>query len=171
MDAFAVSICKGMYFFNNKYKKATIIGLYFGIFQMLMPIIGYLIGYKFHDLIVSIDHWIAFILLLIIGIKMIKNALLNENSIDNSISIKTMFSLSIATSIDALIMGLTLSLFNINIFISVSIIGIITYILSFIGVIIGQKAGEKLGVKSQILGGFILIVIGLKTLFEHLKLI
>ena len=171
MDAFAVSICKGMSIYKNKYTKALIIGLYFGIFQMLMPIIGYYIGYKFHDLIINIDHWIAFILLLFIGIKMIKNAILNENNIDDNISIKTMLSLSIATSIDALIMGLTLSLFNINILLSVSIIGIITLILSFVGVIIGNKVGERLGIKSQILGGFILIIIGMKILFEHLHLI
>ena len=171
MDAFAVSICKGMSFYNNKYYKALIIGLFFGLFQTIMPIIGYLIGNAFHDLIVSIDHWIAFILLLFIGIKMIKNAILNEDIIDDSISIKTMLSLSIATSIDALIMGLTLSLFDINIYFSVSIIGIITFILSFIGVLIGNKVGQRLGIKSQILGGFILIVLGMKILFEHLKLI
>ena len=171
MDAFAVSICKGMSIYNNKYKNGIVIGLYFGIFQAIMPIIGYLIGFRFHDLIVNIDHWVAFVLLLIIGIKMIKSAILDENTIDNNISLKTMLSLSIATSIDALIIGITLSFLNVNLLISVSIIGIITFVLSLIGVIIGNKVGERLGVKSQILGGFILIVIGLKILFEHLKLI
>ena len=97
MDAFAVSICKGMSIDNNKFLKALIIGLYFGIFQALMPLLGYFIGYKFHNLIASIDHWIAFLMLLIIGIKMIKKAILNEDNIDDNISIKTMLSLSIAT--------------------------------------------------------------------------
>ena len=171
MDAFAVSICKGMSIYNNKYIKALIISLFFGLFQAIMPIIGYFIGNTFHDLIISIDHWIAFALLLFIGIKMIKNAILNENSIDDNISIKTILPLSIATSIDALIVGITLSFLNVNMFFSSSVIGFITFMLCFIGVIIGNKAGQRLGIKSQILGGFILIVLGMKTLFEHLKLI
>ena len=171
LDAFAVSICKGMSIFKNRFKSAFIVGLYFGSFQALMPIIGYILGSKFHDLIVNIDHWIAFFLLLFIGIKMIKNAILDENNIDDNMSIKTLLSLAIATSIDALIVGLTLSLLNVNIIFSISIIGIITFILSFIGMVIGNKVGDKLGIKSQIFGGFILIIIGLKILFEHLNLI
>lgn len=171
MDAFAVSICKGMTFYKNRYKNAIIIGLYFGIFQALMPVVGYLIGYKFHDLIANIDHWIAFFSLLFIGIKMIKGAILNENIVDNSINYKTMIILSLATSIDALIIGITLSFLNVNIIFSMSMIGIITFILSFVGVIIGNNVGERFGVKSQILGGFVLIIIGLKILFEHLNLI
>ena len=171
MDAFAVSICKGMSLFKNRYKNAIIIGLYFGIFQALMPIIGYLIGYRFHNLIESIDHWIAFFSLLFIGIKMIKGAILSENTIDDKIDYKTMIFLSVATSIDALIIGITLSFLDVNIIFSITIIGIITFILSFIGVIIGNKVGERFGIKSQIFGGFVLIVIGLKILFEHLNLI
>lgn len=171
MDAFAVSLCKGMSFCNNKYKKAIIISFFFGIFQALMPIIGYYVGYKFHNLIISFDHWIAFLLLAFIGIKMIKDAILNENDLDDKLDIKTMFILSIATSIDALIIGITMSFLDVNILLSISFIGIITFILSFIGVLIGSKVGQRLGIKSQIFGGFILIVIGIKIIFEHLKLI
>ena len=171
MDAFAVSVCKGMSFYNYKYKKAFIVGLYFGIFQALMPVLGYLIGYKFLNLIVNIDHWIAFILLLVVGIRMIKNAILNDNRSDDSIKVKTMFCLAIATSIDALVIGLTMSFLNVNIFLSIVLIGIITFAFSFIGVLLGNKVGETFGKKFQILGGFILVVIGTKILFEHLRLI
>lgn len=171
MDAFAVAICKGMSFHKISIFKSLKIGLCFGIFQALMPLIGFFIGYKFHTLIESIDHWIAFLLLLFIAIKMIKDAILDDNIIDDDLSIKTMFGLSIATSIDALIIGISLSILNVDIIFSVTIIGIITFILSFIGSLLGSKVGQKFGLKSQILGGFILIIIGLKILFEHLNLI
>ena len=171
MDAFAVSIGKGMTLLKKDYKKSFVIGLYFGIFQALMPLIGYLLAFKFHDLIQNIDHWIAFSLLIFIGIKMIKSAILDEPILDSNINFKTMILLAIATSIDALAIGITLSFLNVNIILSISYIGLITFILSFIGVIIGSKVGEKFGIKSQLLGGFILIMIGLKILFEHLNLI
>lgn len=171
MDAFAVSLCKGMSFSNSKYNNGLVVGLYFGLFQAIMPLIGYMIGNRFHDLIISIDHWISFFLLAFIGIKMIKDAILNENNINNRIDYKTMLPLAIATSIDALVIGVTMSFLDVNIILSIFFIGIITLILSFVGVLIGNKVGEHLGIKSQILGGFILIVIGLKILFEHLNLI
>ena len=171
MDAFAVSICKGMTLIKKDYKKALIIGLYFGLFQALMPLIGYLLAFKFHNLIESIDHWIAFFLLLFIGIKMIKSAILDEQSLDDNINFKTMIGLALATSIDALAIGITLSFLNVDLLFSISSIGIITFILSFIGVLLGSKIGERFGAKSQILGGMILISIGLKIVFEHLNLI
>lgn len=171
MDAFAVSICKGMSFTKKSYKKAIIIGLYFGIFQAIMPIIGYLIGYRFHDLIENVDHWLAFFLLLFIGLKMIKSAILDEQSLDNKVDFKSMIGLAIATSIDALVIGITLSFLNVDLIVSITYIGIITFTLSYLGVMLGSKVGERFGIKSQIFGGIILIIIGLKILFEHLNLI
>ena len=167
LDAFAVSICKGI-----SLKKITLriilkIGLYFSIFQGLMPVLGYYIGINFHDLIESIDHYIVFIILLILGINMIKESYSDE-VLDDKLDIKTMFILSIATSIDALAVGISFSLLEVNIFITIIFIMLITLILSSIGVIIGNKFHNKYGSNALILGGVILIFIGTKILIEHL---
>lgn len=172
MDAFAVSVCKGISMKKIDYKKAIIIGLYFGIFQGLMPVIGYLFGINFQALISNIDHWIAFILLAIIGGKMISEAFGDDSDeINDDLSIKTMLILAIATSIDALAIGITFAFLNVNIITSSLIIGIITFILSVIGVKIGARFGDKFGKRAEIIGGIILILIGVKILFEHLGII
>lgn len=168
MDAFAVSICKGLSMLKMKWKNAIIVGLYFGIFQALMPFIGYTIGRKFSNAIINIDHIIAFILLLVIGINMVIESFKDSEREDDDISFKTMIVLAIATSIDALAVGFTLACLRTNIFIPIIYIGIITFILSIIGVKIGNLFGEKYKGKSQILGGIILILIAFKILLEHI---
>ena len=171
MDAFAVSVAKGFSMKKFEYKNALKVGLYFGSFQALMPTIGYFLGINFENLITSIDHWIAFVLLLIIGINMIKESInAEEENINDKFDFKTMIPLAIATSIDALAIGVTFAFFRINIITSVLLIGIITFITSNFGVIIGKKCGDKLGKSAQIIGGVILILIGLKILFQHLSI-
>lgn len=172
MDAFAVSVCKGLAMTKMNWKKATIIGLYFGIFQAIMPIIGYYLGESFQGLVTSIDHWIIFGLLIFIGGNMIKEALDKEKQeVNDNIDIKTMTILAIATSIDALAVGITLAFLEINLILSVSLIGIITFILSVIGVKIGNQFGTKYEKKAEFVGGLILILIGVKILLEHLEII
>lgn len=172
MDAFAVSICKGISMSKMNWKKAIIIGLYFGIFQALMPVIGFTLGKTFENLVTSIDHWIAFGLLLIIGIKMIIDAFKEDNiSVNDSINWKVMVILAIATSIDALAVGITFAFLQVNLLLAVSIIGIITFILCVIGNKIGNNFGNKFENKAEILGGIVLIFIGVKILLEHLNII
>lgn len=166
-DAFAVSICKGLSIKKNYLKKAIIVALYFSIFQAVMPTIGYFIGKIFSNLIIEIDHWIAFISLSLIGINMILESK-KTNQEDDLINFKSMIMLSIATSIDALTIGIIFATLNVNLLISVLIIGIITFILCFVGVNIGVMFGSGLEEKSQTLGGIILIIIGLKILIEHI---
>lgn len=170
MDAFAVSICKGLTIKKN-YKKSLIIASYFGLFQAIMPLIGFFLGTYFKYYIENIDHWISFVILLFIGTKMIKDAIINDNNYDDSIEFKVMSLLAIATSLDALAIGISLSFLNVNILSSIIIIGIITFIVCFLGSILGSKIGQENTTKYQIIGGFILIMIGLKILFEHLKII
>lgn len=151
------------------YKNVIIVGLYFGVFQALMPTIGYFLGKNFENLIKSIDHWIAFVLLYIIGINMIRECLKNESEkLNDKFDLKTMIPLAIATSIDALAIGVTFAFLKINIVTSTLLIGIITGLTSMIGVIIGKKFGDKFEKKSQILGGSILILIGSKILLQHM---
>lgn len=174
MDAFAVSVCKGISIKKMDYKKSIIIGLYFGAFQALMPVIGYFLGETFSEFISNIDHWIAFILLTIIGGKMIKDAISKEKENENyndDISFKTMIVLAIATSIDALAVGITFAFFKVNVLLSVTLIGIITFILSVIGTKIGNRFGNKYEKNAELIGGTILILIGLKILCEHLGII
>ncbi len=170
MDAFAVSVCKGLSMKKLNWKKAIIIGLYFGIFQMLMPIVGYFLGTAFEGFVTSVDHWIAFILLLIIGGKMIAEALGNEDSknCNDNVNFKTMIVLAIATSIDALAVGITFAFLQTNIILASSIIGIITFFVSLIGVKIGNRFGNVYEKKAEFVGGLILVIIGLKILLEHL---
>ena len=136
MDAFAVSICKGLWVKKLNLKKAIIIGLYFGIFQAVMPIIGFFLGKGFEDLVIQIDHWIAFFLLLFIGANMIKEVFKKEEDINDDISFKTMIILAVATSIDALACGITFAFLGVNIWFSALLIGIITFAISIIGVFI-----------------------------------
>ena len=167
MDAFAVSVCKGLSMLKMKWKKALIIAVYFGIFQALMPVIGFLFAKNFSNEIININYWIAFILLLIIGINMIIESFKKEEKEDDDISFKTMIILGLATSIDALAVGVSLAFLSVKIYIPAFSIGIITLILSLIGVKIGNSFGTKYKRKSEILGGIILIIIALKIIFEH----
>ena len=156
MDAFAVSVCKGISMKKMNWKKAITIGLYFG-------------GSAFESLITNIDHWIAFILLGIIGGKMIKDSFATESeNCNDDVSFKTMFVLAVATSIDALAVGITFAFLNVNVILAVSLIGIITFCLSVIGTKIGSQFGDTYERKAELVGGCILILLGTKILLEHL---
>lgn len=172
MDAFAVAICKGLAINEKGWKKSIIIGLYFGLFQAIMPVIGYFLGTTFEDLVTKIDHWIAFLLLGLIGGSMLKEAFSNNSeSYDDNVGFKTMIVLAIATSIDALAIGITFAFLNVNLVMAVLMIGIITFMLSIIGVKIGNQFGVRYGKRAEIVGGIILILLGVKILLEHLGFI
>lgn len=172
MDAFAVSICKGLAMKKITVKNACLVGLWFGGFQALMPFIGYVLGSQFEQYITSIDHWIAFVLLSFLGLSMIKEALSKEQEEANgSLDVKTMFLLAVATSIDALAVGITFAFLKVNIVSAVSFIGVITFTLSSIGVKVGNIFGMKYKSKAEFAGGAILILIGLKILLEHLGIL
>ncbi len=172
MDAFAVAICKGLAMKKLSWKKALIIGLWFGGFQALMPTAGYLLGTRFESYVTAIDHWIAFVLLVLIGANMVKESFSKEEESSNdSVDFKTMFLLAIATSIDALAVGVTYAFLQVRIVPAVSFIGIITFTLSIIGVKIGNVFGLKYKTKAELTGGIILIVMGIKILLEHLGLL
>lgn len=171
MDAFAVSICKGISMKKMNWKKACIIGLWFGGFQALMPTIGYFLGTTFETFVTNVDHWIAFVLLAIIGGKMIKDAFdPKEEESDDDVSFKTMFVLAVATSIDALAVGITFAFFDVNLILAISLIGITSFILPVIGTKIGNKFGNRYEKKAELVGGTILVVLGLKILIEHLNI-
>ena len=174
MDAFAVSICKGLSTKKATLKQMGSCGVWFGGFQALMPLIGFLVGSLFAKAIESVDHWVAFVLLVIIGANMLKEAFSNEEENNNNadFSIKTMFTMAVATSIDALAVGVSLAMAgNVNIWIAILIIGVTTCLLSGLGVKLGSVFGDKFEKKAQIAGGVILILIGLKILLEHLGVI
>lgn len=171
MDACAVSICKGLGMKKATIKEGAICGAWFGGFQALMPLIGYFLGSLFAEAIVTIDHWIAFVLLSIIGINMLREAFEKEEECgckEADLSVKTMFVMAVATSIDALAVGITLALAgDVNIFLAVALIGIITFVMSCAGVKIGNIFGSRFEKKAQAAGGIILILLGLKILLEH----
>ena len=172
MDAFAVAVCKGLSMSKMEWKKACVIGAYFGMFQALMPFIGYLLGVNFQEQIVSIDHWVAFILLGVIGLNMIKEAVSKETEKANdSIKFKDMVILAIATSIDALAVGITFAFLKVNVGIAISLIGVITFIISVAGVKIGNVFGCKYEKKAELAGGLILVILGAKILLEHLAIL
>ena len=168
MDAFAVSVCKGLSVSGVRMRHRLSVGFYFGGFQALMPLIGYLLGSQFQQMITSVDHWIAFVLLVIIGINMIREARGDAEEVDASFGVKSMFPLAIATSIDALAVGVTLAFLQVNILASVSLIGATTFVLSIIGLTVGNLFGAKYKSRAEILGGIVLIVMGIKILAEHL---
>jgi len=191
MDAFAVAICKGLSMKKISIKKAGIVGLYFGIFQAGMPLLGYFLGVQFQSKITSIDHWIAFVLLVLIGINMIRESrkkyceeiaveiMIDENTddcvckrnVDNPLAFKKMLALAVATSIDALAVGVTFAFLKVDIASAASTIGIVTFALSMIGVKIGHVFGTIYKSKAELIGGLILILMGTKILFEHLGMI
>lgn len=169
MDAFAVSVCKGLSMQKMSIKKAVVVGLWFGSFQALMPLLGYLLGRNFSRQIESIDHWIAFGLLAIIGGNMIREALSeNKDEVDASMKVKDMFILAIATSIDALAVGISLACIQVDIVPAISFIGIVTFGLSMVGVKVGTVFGARYESKAEFAGGLILILLGIKILLEHL---
>lgn len=172
MDAFAVSVCKGLAMPRITVKKAFIVGVWFGGFQALMPAAGYLLGYQFRDKITAVDHWIAFVLLSVIGANMIKEALSCdcENESD-SLDVKTMFLLAVATSIDALAVGITFAFLDVHIIAAVTFIGITTFVISAAGVKIGNVFGTKYKSKAELAGGIVLILLGVKILLEHLGIL
>ncbi|MBR4147042.1 MAG: manganese efflux pump [Bacteroidales bacterium] len=173
MDAFSVSICKGLATKRFSWKMALICGLWFGFFQALMPMIGYFLGAQFEQFITSVDHWIAFGLLFLIGANMIREALSKktENVSDADLGFKTMLLLAIATSIDALAVGISFACIQVKIWSSVLIIGVTTFLFSILGVKIGNVFGSRFEKSAGIIGGIILVLIGLKILLEHLGVI
>ena len=173
MDAFAVSICKGIKMPRLRKSHIVIIAFFFGGFQMLMPLIGWLLGSQFVQYISKFDHWIAFALLAFIGVKMAIESFKHEEEecckCDSKLDIKELVVLAIATSIDALAVGITFALYpDINILPSISIIGIVTFVICAGGVVIGHKFGAKFKSKAELLGGIVLVIIGLKLLIEGL---
>lgn len=178
MDAFAVAVCKGLAMKKVTLGRAAIVGLWFGGFQALMPALGYFLGVQLQDKITAIDHWIAFILLGLIGANMIREACSREDEKEEecgvcpqeegSLGVREMFVLAVATSIDALAVGITFAFLRVNIWAAVSFIGVITFLLSMVGVKAGNVFGIRYKSKAEMAGGIILILLGLKILLEHL---
>lgn len=175
MDAFAVSVCKGLGMHRVNYAHALAIALFFGVFQGLMPVIGWLVGNAFAVYVTAVDHWIAFALLAFVGGKMLWDAFHDEGEEDESVTDRLdlceLFMLAIATSIDALAVGISFSFLQIDIVVAALIIGCTTFVLSLVGVVVGNRFGARFEKPSQIAGGIVLIAIGLKILLEHLGLI
>ena len=170
MDAFAVSVCKGLSVRKIRPLHLLLAGLYFGGFQFLMPVLGWLLGYRFEHFITSIDHWIAFVLLTAIGVGMIREAKKAEE-LDDDLSFRTMLLLAIATSIDALAVGITFAFLSVRILPAAGLIGLTTFLLSALGVYIGHVFGLKYKAKAELAVGVILIFIGLKILLEHMGIL
>lgn len=173
MDAFAVSICKGLAMKKATIKGAMTCGVWFGGFQALMPLIGFFLGALFADAIQAFDHWVAFGLLALIGVNMLREAFGKEEECENcgdaDLSVKTMFVMAVATSIDALAVGISLAMAgNVNIFVAIVLIGVTTCVLSAIGVKVGNVFGSRYEKKAEAAGGIILILLGVKILLEHL---
>lgn len=166
MDAFAVSVCKGLSLGKIKPKHMCIAGAWFGGFQALMPLIGYFLGSFFAEMIEKYDHWVAFVLLAIIGGNMIKESFGKDEKVDSSMDVKSMLLLAIATSIDALAVGVTFAFLQVQIVPAVSFIGVITFIFFAVGVKIGSLFGTKYKSKAELFGGIVLVLIGIKILLE-----
>ena len=171
MDACAVAVCKGLAVGRAKPGHCVLAGLYFGGFQAGMPLVGYLLGVRFQNIIVSIDHWIAFVLLGLIGFNMIREAMGDEENLDPSFDFRAMLPLAVATSIDALAVGVTFAFLKVLIIPAVSLIGITTFAFSALGVAVGARFGGKFGEKAELAGGVILIAMGTKILLEHLGIL
>lgn len=169
MDAFAVAVCKGLAMKKADWKSMALVGLWFGGFQALMPVVGYLVGVQFKDAITAIDHWIAFGLLAVIGGNMVREGIGGaDEAEDASLSPKTMLLLALATSIDALAVGVSFAFLEVNIGAAAGFIGVITFGLSAAGVKVGSVFGAKYKARAEIAGGVILILLGTKILLEHL---
>jgi len=172
MDAFAIAICKGLSICSLRRRDSVVVGLYFGISQAVMPLIGYFLGAAFADLVIQIDHWIAFILLGIIGFNMIRESLSKEEeNCDPSLRFRDMFPLAIATSIDALTIGISFAFLRVKIVPAVTFIGVTTFVFSAVGVYLGHVFGARFKSKAEFFGGAVLILLGLKILLEHLGIL
>ncbi len=172
MDAFAVSVCKGLAMDKAPLKKAAVAGAWFGSFQALMPLVGYLLGSRFEKYITRVDHWIAFILLGLIGLNMIKEAFSKEEEkASSTMYFKEMFLLSVATSIDALAVGITFAFLRVDILPAVGLIGITTFLLSIVGVKAGNIFGNRYKSRAELAGGILLVLMGSKILLEHLGIL
>ena len=170
MDAFAVSVCKGLSLRRLQLKHTLLAGLYFGGFQALMPLLGWALGIRFQALIERVDHWIAFFLLLVIGLSMIREALGKAEEQNDDFGVKTMLLLAVATSIDALAVGVTFAFLQVHILPAVGLIGATTFLLSALGIYIGKTFGARFRSGAELAGGVILILIGTRILLEHLGL-
>ena len=170
MDAFAVAVCKGLALKKITLRHALIVGLWFGGFQALMPVLGWLLGFRFEHVIESVDHWVAFVLLGIIGLSMIRESG-NTEEVGGDLGVRSMLVLAVATSIDALAVGITFAFLSVKILPAACLIGVTTFLLSALGVYIGHVFGLKYKAKAELAGGVILILIGLKILLEHLGLL
>ncbi len=168
MDAFAVSICKGLSVQKVKPKHYLIVGAYFGGFQALMPLLGYLLGVRFEAMVANVDHWIAFVLLGLIGANMVRESRAGEEKLDDSFTVSTMLLLAVATSIDALAIGVTFAFLGVNIIEAIILIGITTGIISGVGLKIGNVFGSRYKSKAEMAGGIVLILMGIKILVQHL---
>lgn len=172
MDAFAVAVCKGLAMRRPGLRSVAVVGLWFGLFQALMPVIGYLLGSSFYSYIADYDHWIAFGLLALIGANMIREALSDEDEgVDDSTGFRVMLVLAVATSIDALAVGISLAMTGDDIVTSAAVIGVVTFLISAAGVKVGSLFGDRFGRKAELAGGIVLIAIGLRILLEHLGLL
>ena len=172
MDAFAVAVCKGLSLRTLKLQQALLVGVWFGLFQALMPALGWLLGSAFSGLVQSVDHWMAFVLLSIIGGNMIREGLQGDDeNCDPSLSFGVMFLLAVATSIDALAVGITFAFLNVSILLAVALIGVVTFTISAVGVKMGNLFGARYKSKAEFFGGAVLILIGLKILLEHLGIL
>lgn len=173
MDAFAVSVCKGLAMKKITMRKAITVGLWFGGFQALMPLVGYVLGIQFRDKITTIDHWVAFLLLSFIGINMIREAFSEEEpeTGEPSLAVRDMFLLAVATSIDALAVGVTFAFLDVDIVPAVAFIGTVTFLFSTMGVKAGNVFGEKYESRAEVAGGVILTLLGIKILLEHLGIL
>ena len=171
MDAFAVAICKGLSVGRVRGSHAVTAGIYFGGFQMLMPLLGYLLGVRFQEIIAGVDHWIAFLLLGLIGANMIRESRGGEEHVDSSFRPRSMLPLAVATSIDALAVGVSFAFLQTPIFQAVAVIGLTTFCFGVAGVKIGRLFGAKYETKAELMGGIILILIGSKILLEHLGIL
>ena len=172
MDAFAVALCKGLCMKKLNLKQGAVIALFFGGFQLLMPLLGWVLGKQFEGYITSVDHWIAFVLLATIGIKMIVEAVRDRDAevcpVDERLNLWELLVLAVATSIDALAVGITFAFLKTPILPAVTEIGVITFALSFLGVLVGHRFGTRWKRKAEIAGGAVLVLIGIRILLEHL---
>lgn len=168
MDAFAVSVCKGLSVQKVKPKHYLIVAAYFGGFQALMPLLGYLLGVRFEAMVANVDHWIAFVLLGLIGANMVRESRAGEEKLDDSFMVSTMLILAVATSIDALAIGVTFAFLGVNIVEAIILIGITTGIISGVGLKIGNVFGSRYKSKAEMAGGIVLILMGIKILVQHL---
>lgn len=171
MDAFAVAVCKGLAMKKLNRKGMVIVGAWFGSFQFLMPLLGYVLARQFSSYITRFDHWIAFILLVIIGIQMIRDAFSPSEEVSEDLSVKNMFLMAVATSIDALAVGITFAFLNVSVLPASAMIGLTTFLLSAVGVKVGHTFGTRYKSRAELTGGILLILLGLKILLEHLGIL